>query len=111
MIRASIRRLLYVAIPVALGIGTATFAGNHDHGSEAREAAAIRRAVARGELVPLPRILALARQHVPGEVIKVELEEEKGTLLYEIKILTANGRVREAKLNARTAALISVEDD
>lgn len=77
----------------------------------AQEAAAIRAAVQRGEVLPLPRILAIAQSHVAGEVIKVELEQDDGIIGYEIKILAANGRVREVKLNAQTGALIEIEDD
>ncbi|WP_165799519.1 PepSY domain-containing protein [Sphingomonas oleivorans] len=78
---------------------------------KAREQAAIRAAVARGEVLPLPRILSLAQARVPGEVVKVEIEQERWGLKYEVKILTPNGRVREVSLNARTGALIEIEDD
>lgn len=77
----------------------------------AAEARAIRLAVERGQILPLPRILALARARVPGEVVKIELEHDDGRLIYEIKILTADGRMREVKLDARSGALIEIEDD
>jgi len=32
-------------------------------------------------------------------------------LSYEVKILTRKGRVREVELDARTGALIKIEDD
>ncbi|RYY27203.1 MAG: peptidase [Sphingomonadales bacterium] len=79
--------------------------------ARAAEAEAIRSAVKRGEIMPLPRILAIAQGHVKGEVIKVELEHEKGRLTYEVKILAGNGRVREVELDARTGALIKIEND
>ena len=65
-------------------------------------------AMRRGEILPLVRILEIANQHVAGDVIEVEY---KGGPKYEIKILTATGRVREVKLNARTGALLEIEDD
>ena len=72
----------------------------------------VRSAVASGELLPLPKILALAQARVPGEMLEVELERDDGRILYEIKILaSANGRVREVKLDAHTGALIEIEDD
>lgn len=65
-------------------------------------------ALRRGEILPLTRILQIAAGHVPGDVIEVEF---KGGPVYEIKMLTAAGRVREVKLNARTGALIEIEDE
>lgn len=64
-----------------------------------------------GELVPLARILELTAQQVPGDVVKVELEDEHGRRLYEIKVLAENGRVRELKFDAFDATLIEIEDD
>ena len=77
----------------------------------AREIEAIRTAVARGELLPLPRVMALAKARVPGDVVKTELESKHGRLTYEIKVLTASGRVLEVKLDARSGAILEVEDD
>lgn len=64
-----------------------------------------------GKLVPLARILDLTAQHVPGEVVKVELEDEHGRRIYEIKVLAENGRVRELKYDAHDAELLEIEND
>lgn len=77
----------------------------------ADDTARIRLAVARGVVLPLPRILDIAQHRVPGEVLKVELEEMSDRLGYEVKILTADGRVQEIKLDARTGAILKVEND
>ncbi len=71
----------------------------------------VREALQRGAVLPLVKILAIAGQHVPGDVIEVELEDEKSVLIYEIKILTDTGRVREIKIDARTGAVLKIEDD
>lgn len=82
--------------------------GNHQPAQDEH----VRSAVARGELLPLPKILALAQARVAGEMLEVELERDDGRLVYEIKMLASvNGRVREIKLDARTGALIEIEDD
>lgn len=90
------------------------------HGSESKlskeerkraEQNAIRQAVQRGELLPLPRVLAIAQAKVPGDVVKVELDYETWGIKYEVKILTPSGRVREVEINARTGAIIKIEDD
>lgn len=75
------------------------------------DTARIRLAVARGVVMPLPRILDIAQHRVPGEVLKVELEEMSDRLGYEVKVLTADGRVQEIKLDARTGAILKVEND
>ena len=82
-----------------------------DDAKHAREHDAIRAALQRGEVLPLARILAIAQQKVPGDVIEVELESERSGLIYEIKVLTQSGRVREVKIDARSGAVLSVEDD
>ena len=73
--------------------------------------AAVREALQRGEVLPLMKIIAIATKEVPGDVIEVELEDEREALLYEIKILTSTGRVREVKIDARTGAVLNIEDD
>lgn len=111
-----------LAATVSLGIGFAagptiarSFETNVAKASKAErkraEQEAIRTAVQRGELLPLPRVLAIAQSKVRGEVVKVELENEPGFIKYEVKILTPSGRVREVEINARTGALIKIEDD
>lgn len=92
--------LLFVASVVA--------GGDDKH---AREHDAIRGALQRGEVQPLAKILAIAQEKVLGDVIEVELETEKGVLIYEIKVLTQSGRVREVKIDARTGSVLTVEDD
>lgn len=72
---------------------------------------AVREALKRGEVLPLVKILAIANKEVPGEVIEVELEDEREALVYDIKILTSTGRVREVKIDARTGAVLTIEDD
>jgi len=103
--------LIGIATAAMLGMTASATAGESKEQRRAEEAKAIRAAVERGEVMPLPRILALAQARVRGSVLKVELEHEHGRLTYEIKILAGNGRVREVKLDARTGALIEIEDD
>lgn len=104
-----------IALAATLALTAGALAGDHgDHRKDQRRAAealAIRSAVERGEVMSLPRIIALAQARVPGEVLKVELEHEHGRLTYEIKLLARNGRVREVELDAKTGALIKIEDD
>lgn len=68
-----------------------------------------RDAVLRGEILPLERILAMARARHAGEVVGVELDGDE----YEIEILRPDGVVVELEYDARSGRLIEeeVEDD
>jgi uncharacterized membrane protein YkoI len=81
----------------------------HDHDREDQLAASA--ALARGEILPIARILEIATASVPGDVLKVKLEREKWGFKYEVKILAHNGRVREVELDARNGRILSIEDD
>lgn len=101
--------LALVLLLSLLGLGLST--GHADKRDRKNEHSVVRRALERGEVLPLTKILAIANQHVPGDVIEVELEDEKKALVYEIKILTGTGRVREVKIDARTGKVLKIEDD
>lgn len=71
---------------------------------------------ARDGRLPLVRILAIAQRRAPGEVIKVDLDEDDDDddddpPTYELEILTPEGRVMEIKLDARTGAILDIEED
>lgn len=61
--------------------------------------------------LPLARILAIAREHVPGEVIEVELESDDGRAEYEVKILTSDGRTMEMQIDAVRGTILQSEED
>src|SRR3546814_20789803 len=82
------------------------FEKKHESGStkaerKRAEQDAIRQAVQRGELLPLPRVLAIAQAKVSGEVVKIELEYESWGIKNEVKILQPSRRVRKVEINAR----------
>lgn len=80
-------------------------------GDKPKDHEAARAALSRGEIQPLSKILSIAAARAPGDVIKVELEDEKGRLIYEVKLLGKDGRVREVELDAKSGAVLKVEDD
>jgi len=106
----------------ACAVGLTATALPKDKGKDKAEQIAVREALQRGEVLPLAKILEIATREVPGEVIKVELEFEgkkpkdgqpapARILIYEIKVLTSQGRVRELDIDARTGTVIKIEDD
>jgi uncharacterized membrane protein YkoI len=98
---------LALVCALALGLASGVTAGD----KKSREHDQIRGALQRGEVLPLSKILAIAAARVPGDVIEVELEHEERTLVYEIKVLSEGGRVREIKIDARTGAVLEIEDE
>ena len=90
---------------------TLSYADDESRARHAREHEEMRAALQRGEALPLARILAIAQEKVPGDVIEVELENKRGALVYEIKVLTESGRVREIKIDARQGTILKIEDD
>lgn len=70
-----------------------------------------RQAVDRGDMLPLEQILARIEARHPGRIVEVELEDEDGLWLYEIEVLTPEGRLIEIELDARTGAILGYEED
>ena len=99
---------LLAAAMVALATPALTLASDKDDEADQRAA---RAALARGEILPIVRVLAIATERVPGDVLKVKLERESFGFKYEVKILTRSGRVREVEVDARTGRILKIEDD
>lgn len=70
-----------------------------------------RRLVAEGQIKALPEILEQLQAQVPGEMLEVEFESEKGAYKYEIKVLRPGGKVQEVEVDARSGLILKVEDD
>lgn len=69
----------------------------------------IRDAVRRGEIRPYAEILPVATKALPGEVVSVKVKRRHGRLVYELKIITAEGRLREIYIDATTLEIVKVE--
>ncbi len=85
------RLILVLAMSLAL---PAQAGERHDHDDA-------RRAVLAGEILPLSAILAKVAAEFPGELIETELEGHHGRPVYEIKLLTPQGKVMKLLYDAR----------
>jgi uncharacterized membrane protein YkoI len=103
------RQFLVFALGFALLFSSADGAAARSRDRD-RDQDVAREALKRGEVLPIARILELVAQHQRGDVIEVQLDERRGRLEYEIRILTPEGRVRELVLDARTGAFVRFED-
>ena len=68
-----------------------------------------RQAVQAGQVLPLPTVLDHLQREVPGQVLEVELEQERSGWIYEIKLLTPAGQLTKVKLDARTAQVLRIK--
>ncbi len=59
-----------------------------------------------GKILPLEEILVISRQEIDGHILEVELEQERGEIIYEIEMLDQQGRVWELKLDATNGTLL-----
>ncbi len=55
----------------------------------------------------------LARLHEtqPGRVSEVELEEEDGMTIYEIELVTPDGRLIEVEIDAASGRILALDQD
>jgi uncharacterized membrane protein YkoI len=58
-------------------------------------------------VLPIERILELARASIAGTVTEIELEHERGRPIYEVTIMTADNKKIEIEFDARTGAEVS----
>lgn len=65
-----------------------------------------REAVREGRVLPLETIVAKAGADFPGEILDVELDEEHGRIVYEIKTITADGRILKLEYDAASGELL-----
>ncbi|MCF3630537.1 PepSY domain-containing protein [Thalassospiraceae bacterium LMO-SO8] len=68
-----------------------------------------RRALERGEILPLTDILKRANKEYPGQLIEAELDDDHGGMVYELVIISAEGRVYKLYYDARTGELLKVK--
>jgi uncharacterized membrane protein YkoI len=66
-----------------------------------------RQAVLRGEVLPLPAILARVARYQPGDVIEIELKAHEQLLIYDVDVLIPSGEVHALAVDARSGMLLA----
>ncbi len=87
----------------------ALVSGLHPAAADGDDHSRARAAVRDGRALPLERIVAQAKEQFGGEVLDVELEEERNGLRYELKLMAADGRILKVEYDAATGALVHVK--
>lgn len=70
-----------------------------------------RDAVARGVILPLAEVLARLQDSHPGRVIEVELGQDDDMLIYEVELVTQDGRLIDVELDAATGTILELDED
>ena len=52
-----------------------------------------------------------ALQHVPGRVMHVDMDLENGVLVYEVFIMTSQGKIFEVELLAKNGKILKIEQE
>jgi uncharacterized membrane protein YkoI len=112
------RTALLLGLALACAGGGLAYADDRDDDDDGdngrdrhRDHEQARRALEEGRARPLAEILERVREQLGGEVIGVEFEREKGRYVYEFKVMTPDGRLREVYVDAMSAEILKVEDD
>ncbi|MFN4226358.1 MAG: PepSY domain-containing protein [Hyphomonas sp.] len=111
MPRYAVRYLLAAMILLALPGAASADRGGHgrERGRDDQDRAwQARRS---GTILPLETILTAVLKAYPGEVLDIELDDDDGELIYEIKVLTRRGIVLEMEVDARTGRILEIEED
>lgn len=70
-----------------------------------------RRALEAGEIRPLAENLAVAEATRHGRVIELELERDDGRWIYELELVTPEGRLYEMEIDAASGTVLEVEQE
>lgn len=70
-----------------------------------------RAAVERGEILPLAEAVAGLLERFPGRIVEAEFERDDGLAIYELELVTEDGKLIDAEVDARTGAILEVEED
>jgi hypothetical protein len=91
---------LALTLPAAATRPADAAAPRHDHDWALQ-------AVRAGEIRSVAEILQRLEREFLGHVVAIELERDRGRIVYEIELLAPSGHVLELVYDARTAVLVS----
>ncbi len=60
--------------------------------------------------ISIEEAIKAATQKYPGKVLEAELEDEDGAVLWELEILTADGKKMEVQVDSRTGEVLASEE-
>ena len=91
---------LALAATLAAAIGATALLPSPAAAGDDSRISEVRRLREEGKVLPMEEILARSRQAQPGQVVEVELDDEDGRYVYEVKIIDDADRVHKLELDA-----------
>lgn len=79
--------------------------------NDKRDQELARRALLEGRIRPLAEITEMVTPLLPGTILGVEIEVEKGRIIYEFDVIEPSGRLKEVDVDAATGEILKIEDD
>ncbi len=70
------------------------------------KAPSVRQLVQEGKVIPLDQLLTTHRDRLQGRILDMEVERERGRVIYELEFIDEQGVVREAQIDAQTGEWI-----
>lgn len=105
------KRLTVLSLTALTLLSASTLTAIADDDDE-RDHEIARKALSEGRIRPLTDIMDELKAQFPGQIVGVELEVKKtGAFVYEFKILTPQGKLKEVNVDAATAKILTIEDD
>jgi len=104
--RALFRRGILLALALSMAGAGIAYA---DGGRGERDHDEARRAVEEGHTRPLAEILDVLGDQLGGKVVGVEFEAEGNRYIYEFKVITPSGDLREVYVDAATGQILEGE--
>jgi uncharacterized membrane protein YkoI len=101
--------MLLLAVLLLAGGSALAIADDDD---DERDHEFARQALAEGRIRPLTEIMESFKAQFAGKIVGVELKAKaKKPIVYEFKVVTPDGKLKEVKVDAATAKIIKIEDD
>ena len=66
----------------------------------------VRALVERGEVLPVHKVMQIARHHFSGEIVKARLCPEQDRLIYLLTLLDKTGQIRLLAMDARNGQML-----
>jgi uncharacterized membrane protein YkoI len=103
------RRTFLLALTLAFAGGGYVVADDDGEHDERDDHDLARRALEQGDVRPLAEILAEVGGRIDGDLVGVEFDRINGRYVYELKVITPSGRLREISVDAKTAEILGEE--
>ncbi|WP_342346425.1 PepSY domain-containing protein [uncultured Nitrospira sp.] len=60
--------------------------------------------------VSIEEAIKVVKEKMPGTVIEAELEKEEGKIVWEVKVVTATGELKEVFVDVQTGQFVQIEE-